>query len=369
MRRVPLFILPACLAVVLAAQPSDTGPTPFNTGLKPRATTQGAVAWVPQSSPTKERLRAVSARSDKVAWASGNRGTVLRTVDSGVTWTLLSVPGAAELDFRDIEAFDAKTAYVLAIGAGDRSRIYRTTDGGRTWTLQFTNDDPKAFYDAIAFFDKQRGLAVGDPVDGRATVLRTTNGGRAWERLPPDRVPPALPGDGSFAASGTCLVTAGKTYAWFATGGGAKARVFHSADAGDTWTAADTKIAAGNPSSGIFSLAFLDAQDGVAVGGDYRQETAAGDNLQFTTDGGETWTFAGSTRLRAFRSAVAYVPRTHGKTLLAVGPTGTDRSDDHGRTWLPTGDDGYHALSIEPGGRVAWAVGEQGRIARLTVRR
>src|SRR5512133_516103 len=116
-------------------------------------------SWAPQSSPAKERLRAVSAASDKVAWASGNKGTVLRTVDAGVTWALVLVPAAADLDFRDIEAFDAKIAYVLAIGAGDKSRIYKTVDGGRTWALQFKNPDPRAFYDAIAFFDKERGLA------------------------------------------------------------------------------------------------------------------------------------------------------------------------------------------------------------------
>jgi photosystem II stability/assembly factor-like uncharacterized protein len=330
---------------------------------------QAPSPWVSQASPAKERLRAVSATGDKVAWASGNKGTVLRTVDGGVTWVILPVPDADALDFRDIEAFDAKTAYLLAIGPGDKSRIYKTVDGGRAWTLQFTNQEPKAFYDAIAFFDKQRGLAVGDPVDGHAAILRTIDGGKSWARVAAEKIPPALPGDGAFAASGTCLVTAERSHAWFATGGGARARVFHSADGGESWTAADTQIAAGNPSSGIFSLSFIDKLDGVGVGGDYRQERATGDNLQFTTDGGATWTFAGSARLRGFRSAVAYVPGTRGKILLAVGPSGTDRSTDHGRTWEPTGDEGYHALSVEPGGHVAWAVGEGGRIARMNIAR
>jgi photosystem II stability/assembly factor-like uncharacterized protein len=329
----------------------------------------GQSPWTPQTSPTTERLRSVSAAGDKVAWASGNKGTVLRTVDAGVTWSVVPVPGAEDLDFRDIEAFDAKTAYVLSIGAGEKSRIYKTADSGRTWSLQFTNPDANAFYDAMAFFDKDRGLAVGDPVDGRATILRTVDGGKTWERLPAERVPAALTGDGAFAASGTCLVTAEKAHAWFGTGGAARARVFHTPDGGETWTVANTQITAGNESSGIFSLAFADKMDGIAVGGDYRQEKATGDNMQFTTDGGATWSFAGATRLRGFRSAVAYVPGSHGKTILAVGPGGTDRSDDHGRTWEPTGDEGYHALSVDPGGRMAWAVGEGGRIGRMTIKK
>ena len=322
-------------------------------------------SWVLQTSPTSERLRAVSAASDTVAWAGGNRGTVVRTVDGGATWTRAAVPGADDLDFRDIEALSADIAYVLAIGAGEKSRIYKTADGGRTWALQFTNPDSRAFYDAIAFWDANTGLAVGDPVEGRFTVIRTTDGGKTWTRVPAANMPEALPGDGAFAASGTCLVVWGSRHAWFGSGGGPRARVYRSADQGLTWTVADTPVMAGTASAGIFSLAFSDADRGIAVGGDYRRELDTGDNLAVTADGGRTWTRPGAARLRGVRSAVAYVPGTAGRRLLAAGPGGTDSSDDSGRTWAPLGDNGFHALSISPSGGLAWAVGEQGRIATL----
>jgi hypothetical protein len=122
---------------------------------------------------------------------------------------------------------------------------------------------------------------------------------------------------------------------------------------------------AGNASSGVFSLAFSDADHGIAVGGDYRLERDTGDNQALTSDGGKTWVFAGSTRLRSFRSAVAYVPGSKGRRLIAVGPGGTDTSVDGGSTWTPIGDEGYHALSVSPAGGGAWAVGEQGRIGRM----
>ena len=326
-------------------------------------------SWVLQTSRATERLRGVSAASDTVAWASGNKGTIVRTTDGGATWTLVAVPGAGELDFRDIEARSADIAYVLAIGAGEKSRIYKTSDGGKAWTLQFTNPDPRAFYDAIAFWDANTGLAVGDPVEGRFTVIRTTDGGKTWTRVPAANTPQALPGDGAFAASGTCLTVHGTRLAWFGTGGGARARVYRSADQGLTWTVSDTPVMAGNPSSGIFSLAFSDADHGIAVGGDYRLERESGDNLAITSDGGRTWAFAGTTRLRSFRSAVEYVPGSKGRRLIAVGPGGTDASDDGGSTWVPIGDDGFHALSVSPAGRFAWAVGENGRIARLPLAR
>jgi photosystem II stability/assembly factor-like uncharacterized protein len=325
---------------------------------------QAGGTWMAQQAPAAERLRGVSAVSAQVAWASGNKGTVLRTTDGGSTWTLVSPSGSADLDFRDVEAFDASTAYVLAIGNGDKSRILKTTDGGRTWATQFVNQDAKKFFDAIAFWDANTGLAVGDPLDGTFVVIRTTDAGRTWSEIPPAGMPPALEGDGAFAASGTCLVTAGTSHAWIGSGGGARARVFRSNDKGITWQVADTPIQAGTASSGIFSVAFSDSKRGVIAGGDYRKEKEPGDNLAFTTDGGATWAFAGATRLRSFRSAVAYLPGSKGRALVAAGPGGTDRSSDGGATWTALGDEGYHALSVARDG-TAWVVGEGGRIGRL----
>jgi hypothetical protein len=124
---------------------------------------------------------------------------------------------------------------------------------------------------------------------------------------------------------------------------------------------------AGNASSGIVSLAFSDALHGIAVGGDYRKELESGDNLARTVDGGRTWTFIGSTRLRGFRSAVAFAPGSKGQGVFAVGPGGGDYSRDGGATWTPISNDGFHAFSIVSGQNAAWGVGEKGRIARLAV--
>src|SRR2546423_4418984 len=123
--------------------------------------------WTLQTSGTTARLRGVSAVNSKVAWASGSRGTYLRTIDGGATWQASIIPGAEKLDFRDVDAFDANTAYLLSIGNGESSQIYKTTDGGQHWALQFTNHNSKAFFDAMAFWDANNGLAVSDPVDVR----------------------------------------------------------------------------------------------------------------------------------------------------------------------------------------------------------
>jgi hypothetical protein len=157
-------------------------------------------------------------------------------------------------------------------------------------------------------------------------------------------------------------VAQGSDRAWLASGGGA-ARVFRTTDRGATWRVADTPIAAPNASSGIFGLAFRDADHGMAVGGDYRQEGAVSDNVAVTADGGVTWTLAG--RASGFRSAAAWMAARRGLPwLIAVGPSGSDISRDGGATWTPL-EGGYHALSAARNGRAVWAAGENGRIARL----
>ena len=79
--------------------------------------------WEGQRSGTDARLRGISVVSDKVAWASGARGTVLRTVDGGRVWQALKVPGAEALDFRDVDAISERVAYILSIGNGPASSV------------------------------------------------------------------------------------------------------------------------------------------------------------------------------------------------------------------------------------------------------
>ncbi|MET8450788.1 oxidoreductase [Streptomyces sp. NPDC005209] len=308
------------------------------------------------------RYRGLSAVDRDTAWLAGTGGTVLRTTDGGATWRNVSPPGAAELQFRDVEAFDARRAVVLAIGEGEASRVYRTDDGGATWTESFRNTDPKAFYDCLAFFDRRHGLAMGDPVDGRFRILSTSDGGRSWTVLPGDGMPAALDGEAGFAASGQCLVTSGPRDAWLATGGGARARVLHSADRGRTWTAADTPLPAGDPARGVFALAFRDRVHGLAVGGDYRADQPSPQAAARTPDGGRSWTPA-ATPPPAYRSGAAWLP--HSRTAaLAVGPTGTDLTTDAGRTWRTIDTGSYDTVTCTAD-LSCWAAGEKGRVARL----
>ena len=269
----------------------------------------------PQTHPsnTTESLRGASAVSQNVAWASGTHGTYLRTTDAGRTWTAAQVPDATTLDFRAVVAFSADEAFLMSAGPGDQSRIYHTTDAGKSWRLQFTNKNPKGFFDSMLFWDPTHGIVLGDPIPDESGQLKfelfMTTDGQTWTPIPPAQLPPAIEGEGAFAASNSCLAIlpstvipssknvviptsqnvvipseardpgfAGATNAansiastppqptekegaaapdaniWFATGGRA-ARVFHSPDRGQTWQVFDTPIFHGPDSAGIFSIA------------------------------------------------------------------------------------------------------------------
>jgi photosystem II stability/assembly factor-like uncharacterized protein len=318
----------------------------------------GLPNWTAQLTGVPARLRGISAVSQRVVWASGTTGTVLRTTNGGDAWEAIKVPGAEALDFRDIDALSDKTAYVLSIGNGEASRIYKTTDAGKTWSLQLANKDPKVFLDAMDFWSEDRGVAFSDAVDGKFVIFATTDGGRAWTRIPDGRLPPALASEGAYAASGTNVATLGKDHVWIGT---TASRVLHSGDRGNTWTVAQTPLPT-SQSAGIFSVAFRDELHGVVVGGDYQKESEAVDNVAFTTDGGRTWTLGKG--LSGFRSVVAHRPGSKAE-WIAVGPQGADLSIDDGKSWAPLPRAGFHTFSFAPNGRAGWGAGERGAVARL----
>jgi photosystem II stability/assembly factor-like uncharacterized protein len=316
-----------------------------------------------QNSHTTENLRGLSTPAPSIAWASGTHGTYLRTTDGGTTWQSAQVPGAESLDFRDVEAFSPDLAYLLAAGPGDQSRIYKTTDAGKSWSLQFTNPDPKGFFDCMAFWNPKHGIAVGDPVNNKFELISTEDGGKTWKPIPPDDLPPAIAGEGAFAASGTCIAVQGKKDAWFATGGKA-ARVFHSIDGGKHWSVAETPIVHGAESAGIFSIAFRDSKHGVIAGGDYQQRVKDGPNLAFTNDGGRTWTLAPVSPQWYF-SAVAFTTNHEAKAaVFALGTAHAAHADIGATKWQNVWDYNLNAASASPSGEI-FAVGPKGLIVRF----
>jgi len=314
-----------------------------------------------ESTGFDSNLRGISVTQTKnrkyVVWTSGTKGIVLRSLDEGKSWARLKVDGATDLDFRDIEAFGANTAYIMSSGDGEKSRIYRTNDGGNSWALQYTGRRAGFFLDSIACNSKTHCFALSDPVDGKFVILSTSDG-QHWRELPRDKMPAALPIEGAFAASGTSIALCKKDI-YFGTGGSA-ARVFHSIDRGWSWTAVETPMPSGNASSGIFSLACHDRYL-VAVGGDYKNPDRAERVAAYSNDRGKTWRLADHPP-SGYRSSV----RIASGAVFAVGTNGEDISFDYGANWKAVDKLNLNAAAIMRG--TVWAVGSGGRFKYFEMR-
>lgn len=308
-------------------------------------------------------LVGVSASDENVVWASGAEGTILRSVDAGETWQSRGIPGTDSLQFRDVHAVNADTAYVLSIGTGTDSRIYKTTDGGNSWTLQFKNDITQAFFDCMAFWDSKSGIAFSDAVKGEFIIIKTTNGGKSWEQIPPEQLPPAQAGETSFAASGTCVATQGESMGWIGTGNVAQPRVLRTADRGQSWEAFPVPLDAGS-AAGVASLIFRDTQHGLALGGDIAEPTTSDSSAAITTDAGTTWHLVTPPPLNSPVYGATYVPET--QNVVAVGPGGVAFSSNEGTSWT-------HVDTVTAWGvtfantKNGWAVGPNGTIMHMSV--
>jgi photosystem II stability/assembly factor-like uncharacterized protein len=305
----------------------------------------------------------VSVVDETVVWASGLRGMYVRTVDGGATWSAGVVPGADSLQFRDVHAVDADVVYLMSAGPGELSRIYKTVDAGRNWSLQFVNSEPQAFFDCLDFWDPVTGVAFSDAVDGQFLIMRTVDG-ETWQQVPAEYIPPAQSGEGSFAASGTCLVTYGDSLGWIGTGAADTARILRTADRGSSWTAHVTPIIGGG-ASGIASVAFRDAEHGVIAGGAIDRPDDWTDNVAFTRDGGRTWRLAGRPTFPGAIYGAAFVGSGIRTLLVAVGPKGASFSNDDGMSWTALDTLNYWGIgfaSLQAG----WLAGPHGRIVKVS---
>lgn len=339
----------AALCLLLAACTAPQAPPP--------AVVPGA--FVPLAAPTRQSLRGLSVVDARVLWVGGSGGTLLRSVDGGGTWADVAPPDAAACDFRDLEAFDADTA--VAMVAGLPARVYRTDDGGRRWRIVLADARPDAFFDGIGFAGGD-GVLFADPIDGAFGLWTSADGGITWDPVPRALLPPPLPGEAAFAASGACVVArrgAAGPEGWVTTGGAVRSRLLRGDAAG--WRTADTPLAAGAPSRGGFALAFAPAGGGVVlVGGDHAAPDRTEGTAAWSDDVGASW-HAAAGGAGGYRSAAVWLDE---RTVLAVGSAGASWSADGGRSWRPLPGPGWHALARGRDGSV-FACGADGRVARF----
>ena len=319
---------------------------------------------MPQAIESTELFIGISAVDENTVWISGTSGTYARTINGGERWEVGRVPGADSLQFRDVHAFSDQDAFLLSIGNGDQSRIYRTTDGGVNWEQVFTNQEEDGFFDCMDFWDENHGIAFSDSFEGSFYLITTSDGGDSWTRIAPSSIPSALEGEGSFAASGTCLITEGDQTAYIGTGAGGAARVLKTTDRGATWSVVETPVTHGTPSSGLASVSFLNSNQGVVAGGEIAKPDSIANPIAITEDGGASWTLASPPSFTGAIYGVSYVPGQPTPTLVAAGPKGVAYSVDNGTTWTSISQENYWSVAFASNG-YGWVTGTEGKILKI----
>jgi len=193
--------------------------------------------------------------------------------------------------------------------------------------------------------------------------------GENWEDISAN-MPPALPGESSFAASGTCVATRGGQTAWIATGVSTIARVLATRDGGETWNAYDTPLVS-SPSAGAFTVAFRNPWNGIVGGGDLDPSNPGSAATATTYDGGVTWALTNAPPVTGAIFGLAYaqgVGNGDGSRTVVVTANagGAAWTPDEGDNWftLP-GVTGYWAVAFASP-KAGWLVGTDGRILKIS---
>ena len=187
----------------------------------------------------------------------GDSGTILKTADSGKTWTHLG--NGITNNLYSVFFIDANTGFVV----GDEGHILKTFDGGLNWSELTTGTTNQL--NSVYFTDVNTGYAVGGhidfshyPYDNIGTILKTTDGGITWNTISSDTLPYL---QSVFFVNGNTGYAGGYRAAPGSQGWIGDGVILKTIDGGTTWTESSYGIWAC-----ITSVFFKDAYTGYAGG-------------------------------------------------------------------------------------------------------
>ena len=289
---------------------------------------------------SKSNFRAIEVLNDSTVWFANSSGLV-GDVNINGKINYYTIPDTLKNHFRAVSS-TSKYLYALNIGSPTRLYQFNKKNYKNPGRVVYTEKHPKAFYDAMAFFDTKNGIAMGDPTDNCLSILTTKNSGTTWHKIPCSDLPPISKGEAAFAASNS-NITIYKRNAWIATGG-MKSRVFYTHNKGKSWKVFNTPFPQGKATTGIYSIDFYDAENGIICGGDYTDKQNNSNNKAITKDGGKTWQIVANGQLPGYISCVQYVPNTKGKEVMAVSTEGVYHSKNYGHKWEQISIEGYYTI-------------------------
>lgn len=328
------------------------------------------------SSSVPTNLRGLCPIDDKIIWTCGNNGHVGKTTDGGKTWQWILPKGYEKADFRDVYAFDAQRAVILATSRP--ALILRTSDGGKSWEEAFRSDDTLVFLDAIDFWNDAHGLSIGDWVNSKPYILETRDTGKTWmldTKFVSDQEAPKTVA--SFAASGTCLRTlkydgdigfiAAVTY------DGKNGLMLVSKDSAEEdeedyyYEFYEANYTNTTAAQGIFSFCFDFENANIwVVGGDYSQPHV-GYSAYFTEE--SDYFQSPTNEVTGYRSCVEQFNYNNSNWVIACGPNGADVTvaDPKKGQWKNISQLPFNSCIKARNTNTVFLCGKQGTIYRMVV--
>lgn len=231
-----------------------------------------AATWSRQTSGTLGWLHAVFFLDRKTGWAVGSKGSLLTTVDGGMTWKIQ--PRPTEDSLQDVYFSNEENGwlvceaniYELKTSEAPRTYLLHTEDGGATWEKVDINGDDKRWGNVdtrltrVIFSRGGHGWVFGEA----GTAYTTSDAGKTWKRVQlPTR----------YLLLGGAFVDNDR--GWLV---GAGATILQTSDGGDTWHLSRLGDMRGVR---FTSASFVDNRLGWAVG--------TGGRILRTVNGGRTW--------------------------------------------------------------------------------
>jgi photosystem II stability/assembly factor-like uncharacterized protein len=105
--------------------------------------------------------------------AVGERGTILRSTDSGLNWERAELPAGTSATLTGVAfAPDSRRGWAV----GHDALILGTDDGGHTWSKQWQGDNLESSFLDVCAIDERHVIAVG----AYGLCLTTEDGGHTW---------------------------------------------------------------------------------------------------------------------------------------------------------------------------------------------
>ena len=207
---------------------------------------------------------------ENVGFIIGGRAVILKTEDSGKTWSrkmaMSETPGRdgnprpLRANLMGIQMISETTGFI----AGSENTILKTTDGGESWVGSSERarvGETRNNLEGLWFVSPTTGWIIGS----FGTLLHTADGGANWEKRDP-----------GFDNNLFGIHFHDENTGWIC---GQEGLILHTADGGATWNQQKTESY-----DDLHDITFVDAMVGWAVGG-YN-------SVLHTTDGGQTWTIS-----------------------------------------------------------------------------